>query len=91
MTNGNIGTVGGFTIGTPDIPYLHAGGIVPGVPGSDVPAILQAGERVLPLSEAGTGTTAIHIHIDQGAYIDGPSIDLLARTIAQRLNLVGVT
>lgn len=32
----------------------------------------------------------VHIHIDRGAYIDGPSVDALARTIASRLNLVGI-
>lgn len=31
----------------PDIPTLHTGGFVPGTPGADVPAILQAGEFVL--------------------------------------------
>lgn len=35
------------------IAFLHAGGIVPGTPGSDVPAILQAGERVLPAGSPG--------------------------------------
>jgi phage-related protein len=31
----------------PDIPMFHKGGMVPGQPGADVPAILQAGEFVL--------------------------------------------
>jgi hypothetical protein len=48
----NTAKVGGITISTPNIPYLPAGGIVPGVPGSDVPAILQAGVLVIPRSEA---------------------------------------
>lgn len=85
-----IGTVGGFTIGVPTIPYLHSGGIVPGVPGSDVLAMLQAGERVLPRSQIGSGGSVINIHIDQGAYIDGPSVDRLANLITQRLRLAGV-
>lgn len=37
----------------PDIPTLHDGGIVPGPSGSDVPAILQAGELVIPRSNVG--------------------------------------
>lgn len=58
-----------FTIGTPNIgyiPYLHAGGIVPGAPGSDVLTVLQAGERVTP---AGGGGQPIvnHVHV----YLDG--------------------
>lgn len=45
-----VGPVGfeGFTLGVPDIPKFHAGGVVPGAAGSDVLAVLQAGEIVLP-------------------------------------------
>jgi phage-related protein len=46
---------GGITLGVPDIPHLHSGGVVPGVPGSDVLAMLQAGERVIPRG-GGAGT-----------------------------------
>lgn len=51
-----IGTpIGGdYTIGLPNLPRFHSGGVVPGAPGSDVMAILQAGERVLPAG-AGSG------------------------------------
>lgn len=42
------------------IAYLHAGGIVPGQPGQDVPAILQAGERVIP---AGAGPSVINLNV----------------------------
>jgi TP901 family phage tail tape measure protein len=38
-----------------DFPVLHSGGIVPGPKGADVPAILQAGERVLPVGHSGGG------------------------------------
>jgi hypothetical protein len=75
----------GMNIGK--LPYLHAGGVVPGVPGSNVPAILQAGERVIPAG--GGAQTIVHIHIEEGAFIDGPSVDRLAQTIAQRLRLSG--
>ncbi|MCG3757369.1 phage tail tape measure protein [Amycolatopsis sp. Poz14] len=37
--------------GIPDIPYIpkfHTGGVVPGAPGSEMLAILQAGETVIP-------------------------------------------
>jgi uncharacterized membrane protein len=37
------------------LPRLHSGGIVPGVPGSDVLTLLQAGERVIPAAGAGGG------------------------------------
>lgn len=44
-----------FSPNLPTIPNFHAGGIVPGTPGATVPAFLQAGERVIPLSGAGSG------------------------------------
>lgn len=77
-----------MTLGVPHIPYFHQGGSVPGT--GDMLAMLQGGERVLNRSEAASyGMThsrpEIHVHIDQGAYIDGPSIDILTNKIAQRL------
>ena len=39
-------TIGGGRISTPDIPYFHTGGIVPGGLGSETMALLKAGERV---------------------------------------------
>lgn len=69
-------TIGGRGFTTPDwipgiggksftIPKLHQGGIVPGPIGQEVPAILQAGEAVLPIQAVrnlaaerqGSGTT----------------------------------
>ncbi|HZN70132.1 MAG TPA: hypothetical protein VFC00_00380 [Micromonosporaceae bacterium] len=41
-----FGTLGGFN--TPNLPRMHSGGVVPGPPGSEVVARLQAGERVTP-------------------------------------------
>lgn len=77
---------GGFSLGTPNIPYLHAGGIVPGVPGSDVPAILQAGELVVPRSRKSAGD--IHIHIDSFIGTDR-DIDRLAERVARRIVTAG--
>lgn len=37
----------GTSIGIPHLPVFHAGGVVPGTPGQDVLAVLQAGEVVL--------------------------------------------
>lgn len=45
--------VGGNSISAPNLPYFHSGvGAVPGTPGSDVVAVLQAGETVLPASSS---------------------------------------
>jgi hypothetical protein len=57
-------TVGGKGFTVPDwvpiiggktfrIPRMHSGGVVPGAPGQESLAILQAGERVTPSSRAG--------------------------------------
>ena len=52
-----IGPIGydGFTLGVPKIPTLHSGGIVPGTPGTDVLALLQAGERVTSARDVARG------------------------------------
>jgi hypothetical protein len=69
-------------VGIGQLPYLHSGGIVPGAPGSDVLAILQAGERVLPRGSSGGPTVVVNIN---GGLIDGPTIDALTNALARRL------
>lgn len=83
-----LGKVGGFTIGTPNIPYLHSGGIVPGVPGSDVLAMLQAGERVVSRRDVGNGAGGITINIEHFVGSDS-DIDRLADRLLTRLRVAG--
>lgn len=52
-----FGTIGGFS--TPNLPRFHSGGIVPGAPGTETLAILQAGERVTPAGRSGGGVTIV--------------------------------
>ena len=40
------------SVGTPDIPRLHSGGVVSGLPGTDQVALLQAGERVSSIGDS---------------------------------------
>lgn len=78
----------GFNIGR--IPYLHAGGIVPGQPGSDVMTMLRAGELVVPAGQ--TGAAGGLTIIIQGPVYGGPAgLDELADAIAGRLRLGGFT
>jgi hypothetical protein len=70
-------------LGIGQLPYLHSGGLVPGTPGSDVLAVLQAGERVLPRGSAGGGPTVV-VNIN-GGLVDGPTIDALTNAIVRRV------
>ena len=45
------GSIGGVTIGTPNISRFHTGGIVPGRAGQEVPILALAGERVLSVAQ----------------------------------------
>lgn len=69
-------------VGIRQLPYLHAGGVVPGTPGSDVLAVLQAGERVLPRGASGAPTVVVNIN---GGLVDGPTIDALTNALTRRL------
>ncbi len=69
-------------VGIGQLPYLHAGGIVPGTPGSDVLAVLQAGERVVARGASGGGGVTVNIY---GGLIDGPMVDHLTNEITRRL------
>lgn len=75
-------TFGGFSIGTPNIPLMHKGGIVPGPKGADVPIMAQAGETVTPLK--GGGRTVV-IHFNGPVYGSDQYLDQLARDLARRL------
>lgn len=45
--------IGGNSISAPKLPTFHAGGRVPGAPGTEVVAKLMAGEEVTPAGQAG--------------------------------------
>jgi hypothetical protein len=47
---GWVPQIGGQSISAPRLPHFHTGGVVPGPPGSEMMAVLQAGERVTPAS-----------------------------------------
>jgi phage-related protein len=56
-----------YTIGLPDLPKFHSGGIVPGPAGTEVPIMAMAGERV---SRGG----AENVTVVSKLYIDGREI-----------------
>lgn len=52
---GWVPIIGGNGFSMPKVPTFHAGGVVPGPPGREVLALLQAGERVTPPGGSGAG------------------------------------
>jgi len=67
--------IGGNTISVPNLPKFHTGGVVPGAPGQEVLAVLQAGETVSP---AGQGGGPLVLEIRSSGY---PMDDLIAQII----------
>ncbi|HZN76383.1 MAG TPA: hypothetical protein VFC00_32550 [Micromonosporaceae bacterium] len=61
--------IGGSGFSMPNLPTLHSGGVVPGVPGTEVLALLQAGERVTPAGQSGAAT--VHLVIEGTGILKG--------------------
>lgn len=60
-----FGKVGGFSLDTPNIDRLHSGGVVPGASGTNVAAILQAGETVRSAAQSrrdGAGGMTVNVY-----------------------------
>lgn len=62
--------VGGFTINAPQLPRFHAGGRVPGAPGEEMLAVLQAGERVTPAGSSGGSLGPDDLRMPSGSGMD---------------------
>jgi hypothetical protein len=75
--------IGGQTIQVPQIQKFHSGGIVPGVPGSDQLAMLQAGERVVSAS-GGTGQSVVLEIRSDGTAMGDALTDLLSKAVRRQ-------
>jgi phage-related protein len=73
--------IGGNTISVPKLPHFHTGGIVPGLPGQEMLAVLQAGERVTP---AGKSTATVIEIRSSGSDVDDLLVKILQRAIKAR-------
>ncbi len=51
--------IGGNTISVPKLPHFHSGGVVPGAPGTEMLAVLEAGERIIPRGSGGGGAVTV--------------------------------
>jgi hypothetical protein len=75
--------IGGKGIDVPNLPHFHAGGIVPGVPGTPTVALLQAGETIGSVATSGdSGGGWVAINGDA-------VIDSLTQAIASRVGARG--
>lgn len=74
--------IGGKTISVPHIPRFHSGGVVPGTPGSDQLAILQAGERVETRGSGGSGEALVVA--SDGSLIGDALVEILAAAVKRR-------
>jgi hypothetical protein len=82
--------IGGNSFSAPRLPKFHSGGPVPGTPGSEVMAILQAGETVSPASSAGGGEEWIRVDLgDLGDALLGPIAEAV-RKRGGRVSALGV-
>lgn len=73
--------IGGNTISVPRLNKFHAGGVVPGAPGTEMMALLQAGERVSPVGSGGNMVLEIR---SSGNRVDDLIVELLSRAVKVR-------
>lgn len=74
--------VGGNTISAPHLPHFHSGGTVGGAPGSEVLAVLQAGETVSSRGGSDGGRT-VTLRSDGGGLADW-MIETLSSAVGRR-------
>jgi hypothetical protein len=73
--------IGGNSISVPHLPHFHSGGVVPGIPGTEMLAVLQAGEKVIPAGGSGGGEQWIRVDLgDLGDALLQP----IARAVSRR-------
>lgn len=56
--------IGGKGFKMPQLPTFHAGGVVPGIPGTEVPIMARAGERFTPSDRGGDRPVEVRVFID---------------------------
>lgn len=75
--------IGGKGISVPHLPHFHAGGVVPGVPGTPTVAVLQAGETIGSVASSSGNTTTMMI--PRGAILSGDAlVEAIGRAVRQR-------
>ena len=75
--------IGGNSISVPNLPTFHAGGVVPGAPGQNVVAMLQAGERVVSAAGASGGGGGWVVDT-AGSRLDDLLVEVMRRAVKSR-------
>jgi len=73
--------IGGNTIAAPTLPKFHTGGVVPGAPGTEMLAVLQAGERVSP---AGSSERTVIEFRSDGTRVGDLLLELFSIAVGNR-------
>lgn len=74
--------VGGNSISAPKLPKYHSGGTVPGAPGTEMMAILQAGEEITPAGSGG-GVVVLEVR-SSGNRVDDLLVEILRNAVRIR-------
>ena len=56
--------LGGKGFSMPNLPTFHAGGVVPGIAGTEVPVLARAGERFTPSDRGGSTPLEVRVFLD---------------------------
>jgi phage-related protein len=75
--------IGGNSISVPNLPTFHAGGKVPGVPGTPTVALLQAGEEVRSVAGSSGGDDRVMLGSD-GTRLGDALLTLIAESVARK-------
>ena len=73
-----VPVIGGNSLSAPTLPRFHTGGRVPGAPGSEMLAVLEAGETVIP---TGGGGMAVTVTAGHGSAVEQSVADLVLHLI----------
>lgn len=70
------------------LPEFHRGGIVPGLPGQEVPIMAMAGERVIPTGQNGSEPMVINLMLPNGDVLYRVVVDRLLRDAKYKAQIV---
>lgn len=72
--------IGGSNFSAPKLPRFHTGGLVPGAPGSEMLAVLQAGERVTSANQVNQETGGTVVFGSDGSKVGDAVLALVEAT-----------